>query len=249
MDTTTNDQLKNLYANVNKDVQAYLMTDELDNAVAIFGKSYQLQISSYLMLKNTITLILLGAIEPKDAVDALQKNCGMSASDAYSLAKDLDQTIFQKVRLSILGKDNSDVKKIKLEDDSASKEELRKEILDTTKRPAEAPKDTPGKQGYVTIQKAILQPGSRSELLEQLQVLDEIPNDEEINDRLSKIKEQIASIDQKGNDTRKLDSNIALQEFMFGDKGEVVADAATKTATYSKAPTEYNVDPYREVTE
>lgn len=242
-----NDQLQTLCANANKDVQAYLMTNELDGAVAVFGKVYKLQVSSYLPLKNTITLILLGAIQPEDAVGALQKNCGMSAGDAYSLAKDLDETVFQKVRLSILGKDNSDVKKIQLEDENATKEELRKEILDTTKRPAEPKPETDGGGGnYVTIQKAILQPGSRSQLLEQLQVLDEIPNDEEINDRLNKIKEQIASIDTKG-ENRGLESNVALQEFMFGDKGEVVANAESKTATYSKAPTSYNVDPYREV--
>ena len=240
----TNEHLKNLYANANKEVQAYLLTDELDGAVAVFGKVYKLPVSVYLALKNTVTLILLGAIEPQNAVEELQKNCGMSAGDAYSLAKDLDETVFQKVRLSILGKDNSDVKKIQLEDDNATKEELRKEILDTTKRPTEPQAET--RENYVTIQKAILQPGSRSQLLEQLQVLDEIPNDEEINDRLNKIKEQIASIDTKG-ENRGLDSNIALKEFMFGDKGEVVADAESKPATYSKAPTTYNVDPYREM--
>ena len=240
----TNEHLKNLYANANKEVQAYLLTDELDGAIAVFGKVYKLPVSVYLALKNTVTLILLGAIEPENAVDALQKNCGMSAGDAYSLAKDLDETVFQKVRLSVLGKDNSDIKKIKLEDDNATKEELRKEILDTTKRPTE-PKEGE-RENYVTIQKAILQPGSRSQLLEQLQVLDEIPNDEEISDRLNKIKEQIASIDTKG-ENRGLDSNIALKEFMFGDKGEVVADVESKPATYSKAPTTYNVDPYREV--
>lgn len=247
----TNLQLKNLYAKANKDVQAYLLTDELDGAVAVFGKVYKLPVSMYIMLKNTITMVLLGAILPEEAVGALQKNCGMSASDAYSLAKDLDETIFEKVRLSVLGKDTSGVKKIQLEDESSTKEELRKEILDTTKRPAteeSAPTENPvsGKEDYVTIQKAILQPGSRSQLLEQLQVLDEIPNDEEIGDRLSKIKEQIASIDNK-NESRGLDSKIALQEFMFGDKSGAVADAEVKPATYSKAPTAYNVDPYREL--
>jgi hypothetical protein len=249
MEETTDNQLKNLYANANKDVQAYLMTDELDGAVAVFGKVYKLPVSSYLALKNTITLILLGAILPENAVDALEKNCGMPGGDAYSLAKDLDETVFQKVRLSVLGKSTADVKTIKLEDDTASKEELRKEIMDTTKRPSEASTtpEEPGKEGYVTIQKAILQPGSRSQLLEQLQVLDEIPNDDEVSERLSKIKEQIATLDSKKDNTHDLDSNIALEEFMFGEKGKEVADVKQGPATYSKAPTSYNVDPYREV--
>ena len=126
------------------------------------------------------------------------------------------------------------------------KEELRKEILDTTKRPevkVDIPVDTSQK-----IQQVNLQPGSRSQLLEQLQVLETIPNDDEVEERLNKIKEQIASIDSKG-DERALDSNIALQEFMFGEEGNTVAKASTKSATYSTAPTKYNVDPYREIGE
>ena len=74
----------------------------------------------------------------------------------------------------------------------------------------------------------------------------EFSNEERYVRRLNKIKEQIASIDSKG-DTRALDSNIALQEFMFGEKGNTVAKAESKSATYSTAPTKYNVDPYREV--
>lgn len=242
----TNNQLKTLYENVNSDVQAYLLTDELDGAVAIFGKVYKLPVSLYLPLKNTITLILLGAIQPEDAVTSLEKNCEMTPDDAYSLAKDLDETIFQKIRLSILKKDTTEVKKLVLENENISKEELRKEILDTTKRP-EVKVDVPV-DGSQQIQQVNLQPGSRSQLLEQLQVLETIPNDDEVEERLNKIKEQIASIDSKGN-TRALDSNIALQEFMFGEKGNTVAKAESKSATYSTAPTKYNVDPYREVEE
>lgn len=240
----TNNQLKALYENVNPDVQAYLLTNELDGAVALFGKVYKLPVSLYLMLKNTITMILLGAILPEDAVDALQKNCNLSASDAYALAKDLDQTIFQKIRLSILGKEGADIKKLILEDENATKEELRKEIMDTTNRPEVKTEDT--QNPIQKIQQVNLQPGSRSQLLEQLQVIDTIPNDAEVEDRLSKIKAQIASLDNKSNE-RDLDSNIALQEFMFGEKGETVAKAELKSATYSIAPTKYNVDPYREI--
>lgn len=237
----TNTQLKNLYAKANRDVQAYLLTTELDEAVAIFGKIYKLPVSSYLSLKNTITLILLGAILPEGAVDALQKNCEMSASDAYLLAKDLEETIFQKVRLSILGRDTSYVKKIQLEDESNTKEELRKEILDTTKRYTEKEKTS------ATPQNIKLQTGSRSQLLEQLQVLDEIPNDEEVNDRLNKIKEQIALMDNKS--SRDLASNISVDKTKIEEKGDEIIEAETKTATYSKAPITYNVDPYREVSE
>lgn len=244
----TNNHLKTLYENATPAVQAYLLTDELDSAVAIFGKVYKLPIDLYVTLQNTITLILLGAVQPEDAVTALEKNCEMTQEDAYSLAKDLDETIFQKIRLSILKKDTPEIKKLVLEDENISKEELRKEILDTTKRPEEKTelKESTPTDPSQKIQQVNLQPGSRSQLLEQLQVLETIPNDDEVEERLNKIKEQIASIDSKG-DERALDSNIALQEFMFGEKGNTVAAAKTKSATYSTAPTKYNVDPYREI--
>ncbi len=242
----TNIQLKTLYENANKDVQAYLFTDELDEAVGLFGKVYKIPVNLYLMLKNTITLILLGAIQPEGAVDALQKNCNMSPSDAYSLAKDLDETVFQKIRLSILGKDSSEVKKLSVENESASKDELRKEILDTTKRPEVKSDESVDKNQE--IQQGHLQPGSRSQLLEQLQIIGTIPDDDEVSERLTKIQGQIASIDSKKNE-RSLDTNIALKEFMFGEKGQTVVKAELGAATYSRAPTVYNVDPYREIGE
>lgn len=243
----TNNQLKELYKNANKDVQAYLLTDELDGAVGLFGKIYKLPVSLYMALKNTITLILLGAIQPEDAVSALQNNCQITEEDAYSLAKDLDQTIFQKIRLTILRKDTSEVKTLVFEDENSSKEELRKEILDTTNR-VEKKEEVEEKiiEPYQKIQQVNLQPGSRSQLLEQLQVLDTIPNDAEVEDRLNKIKAQIASLDSK-KDPHELDSNIVLPNFMFEEKGEDIAKAEVKSATYSTAPTKYNVDPYREI--
>ncbi|MEI6810958.1 MAG: hypothetical protein WCK60_02840 [Candidatus Nomurabacteria bacterium] len=243
MNDTTN-QLKTLYENASPEVQAYFLTNELDGAVALFGKVYKLPIDLYLTLQNTITLILLGAIQPENVVSALQENCKMTEEDAYALATDLEKTIFQKVRLSVLKKDASEVKKLILEDENATKEELRKEILDTTKRPEPKPSETVDQNQK--IQQVNLQPGSRSQLLEQLQVLETIPDDEEVGNRLNKIKDQIASIESKA-DSRNLDSNIALQEFMFGEKGNTVAKASLQSATYSRAPTTYNVDPYREV--
>jgi lipid A disaccharide synthetase len=125
-----------------------------------------------------------------------------------------------------------------------TKEELRKELLDTTKRESGFAKDQSGKpQDKKTT---VLAPGSRSQLLEQLQVLSSIPNDEEIEARLSHIQEQISAI-KKQEDENTLDSKIALKSFMFGEKGKTLADATVSRATYSVAPTQYNVDPYREL--
>ena len=130
----TNIQLETLFAQANKEVQVYLLSNELDNAIAVLGKIHTLQIGKYLPLKNIITLILLGAIDPKEAVSHIQTSCELGEDEAYTLAKDLDETIFQKVRLSIIGKSTEDVKQLILTDSTPSKDELRKEILDTTKR-------------------------------------------------------------------------------------------------------------------
>jgi hypothetical protein len=94
----------------------------------------------------------------------------------------------------------------------------------------------------------VLTPGSRSQLLEQLQILGTIPNDEEIETRLKHIHEQIDLI-KKQEEDNVLESNVALKSFMFGEKGTTVADPRLQVATYSGAPTEYNVDPYRETAE
>lgn len=242
MDDLTN-HLQTLYSQASADVQEYLSTDELDRAVSILGKLHSLQIDAYVPFKNTITLTLLGVIQPAGVVAALQKNCDLSEDVACELAGDLEQTIFQKVRLTALGKSTSEVKELALTDATPTTDELRKEILDTTKRTLDEPVVPPSP---FKPEKPEL--GSRSQLLEQLQVLDTIPDDEEIEARLNTIKQQISSIDKK-KDANTLDSNIALQEFMFGEKGKDVANATVQAATYSKAPTQYNVDPYRELSE
>jgi hypothetical protein len=69
-----------------------------------------------------------------------------------------------------------------------------------------------------------------------------------VEERLSHIQEQINSIKKKEDDN-SLQSNIALKSFMFGEQGKETAPAIQKTATYSVAPTHYNLDPYREVPE
>ena len=163
---------------------------------------------------------------------------------ATSIAVDLEKGIFEKVRKISLGKEPDEVVKLEFQGEK-SKEELRKEIMDTTKR-STPPITTPPKKT------SIITPGSRSQLLEQLQVLGNIPNDVEIEARLSKIQEQISTLkkqEKENEEDNTLQSNVALKSFMFGDKGKTTAQASAKTATYSVAPTRYNIDPYREMSD
>lgn len=242
-----------LFDNASPDIQKLIAENDVNDATAILGKLYKIPISSYIALENIISFILIGALQPKDVVRAIVDILALSEEDAYKLAADLDKTILEKARISILGKSPKDMVTLTFQE-GRSPDELRKEILDTTKRepapvsnqnqpsiPATvSPAPSPAKKATAVV-------GSRSQLLEQLQILDTIPNDEEVSERLKKIQEQISGIEAK--DDRALDSNVALQEFMPHEGDDKVVTAEAQTASYSKAPTKYNIDPYREMSE
>lgn len=243
-----------LFDKASPDIQELILGEEVNNTTIILGKVYKIPVSSYVALENIISFILIGALKPEDVVHAIIDLLELSEEDAYKLAGDLEKTILEKARIKILGKGTEDMVTLSFPGELRSATELREEILDTTNRePVESPVSSTEKtvpaMAVVPRKPLVLTPGSRSQLLEQLQILGSIPNDEEVETRLSHIKDQIASIDSTI-PTNELHSPIALQEFMFGEKGDDVVNVDTpKTATYSKAPTQYNVDPYRELAE
>jgi hypothetical protein len=245
------------------DIKTILAGDDVNHATSVLGKIYKLPISSYVGLSNIITFILLGALKPEDAVRGIKDILDLDEDMAYKLAGDLDKTILEKARIKILGKAPTDMVTLTFQE-GRTPNELREEILDTTKRgsvlPPEQPEKTPTQatkealalatQAPVaapqTESKSSVIPGSRSALMEQLNMLGAIPDDDEVAERIKKIQEQISGI--KGND-RGLESPIALQEFMPKSEDAGAVSPEEKTATYSKAPTKYNVDPYREISE
>lgn len=236
--------LEELFDNASPDIQNLIHGDDVDQATVTISANYHIPVGSQTALSNVISFILIGALEPGDVVQALQDLVGVTSEDAVKIATDLEHSILEKARISLFTKTDGEVKTLEFQG-QRTKEELRKEILDTTKRESGLEKSqatqAPKKPSVIT-------PGSRSQLLEQLQVLGTIPNDEEIAERLSHIQEQINAI-KKQEEDNSLESNIALKSFMFGEKGKEVATPQAKPATYSIAPTEYNVDPYREVIE
>lgn len=253
-------------------IQELLEGEEIGKTVAILGKVYALPINLYVDFANIISYILLGALKPDDVVRALQDILKVDSGTAYKIAGDLEKSILEKARISILGKSPKDMVTLTFQE-GRSPDELRKEILDTTKRdlsgpttPAPvsvspqtvtaapqqttsiAPSQSPTNPAAVPAEKkSNITPGSRSALMEQLQVLDDIPDDEEIGERLKKIQAQIAGIDKK--DENLLDSNVALEGFMPKSDDLAVIPAKEAPAPYSQAPTKYNVDPYREIPE
>lgn len=235
--------LEELMLQARPEVQELIQGKEVDDTVAILGKLYKLPISSYLALDNLVLFILLGALKPEDVVRGIMDILGLSEEEAYKLATDLDKTILEKARIKIFDKDPSDMVTLTLQE-GRSPDELRKEILDTTKRdpvPVQAQVGTRTVPLSTLVPKQKVATGTRSQLMEQLEILGSIPNDEEVADRLQKIQEQITSIQAK---------NAIKKEGETAQKSEVqIATPEIKSATYSRAPTKYNVDPYREVSE
>lgn len=291
----TPEQLTTLFAQASPDIQTIIRGKDVEDTSMKLGRLYLLPISEYLVLKHIIVLVLLGHILPDDVVDTLTSELTLTKDDAYSMATDLEKGLFEKVRIKILNK-KSEVVDLKFPG-TRSKDDLRKEIMDTTSQDsafdASPVKDDEGTP-EVSSKKATVTPGSRSELLEQLQILDTIPNDEEIEERLARIQEQI----QKLEDSKKSNTNLVYTEvprvglsqargpIQIVEKGDGtvhvvegnadgdesysttitqssvqvphgeskqsgysngIVKARKQVATYSTAPTEYNVDPYREI--
>ena len=242
MDNNLQSKIQDLFQKAPPEVQELLLGDEVNKASAGLGKLYALPISKYLPLKNAITLLLLGAIDPSVAVKALEEALEIDEATAFKLAQDMDKTILQKARVALMGEEVGEVKVLKVgENEEDNKEELRKVILDTTKRESAIEKSpvSPTEKRP----KKILVKGSHSELVEQLNLLGSIPDDEEIKARLENIRGQIKTVEEE---EPQKPIPKELENALSGGGQKVVAPRA-HVATYSVAPTSYNIDPYREV--
>ncbi len=79
-------------------------------------------------------------------------------------------------------------------------------------------------------------PGSRSELLERLNILQSIPNSEQVSERMRSIQDQIKHIEEeKTSIERQADIDYAISSLK------------QKNADKNIFPTSYNIDPYREI--
>jgi type III secretion system FlhB-like substrate exporter len=232
-----------LFDQAPEEILTIIASGDIESSTITLAEKYKIPVGDQTALSNLISYILIGAIMPEDVVQGLQDLVGVSSEDAIHIATDLEHSLLEKARISLFKK-SGDVKTLEFQG-TRSKEDLRKELLDTTKRESGINKD---QSSPLQKKTTVLAPGSRSQLLEQLQVLSSIPNDEEIEERLKHIQEQIGAI-KKQEEENSLDSKIALKSFMFGEKGRTIADPTVNRATYSVTPTEYNVDPYREISE
>ena len=134
--TTNLDKVTELIDNSKPEIKDLIYGDEVNSTTATLGKIYKIPISHYVALSNIITYILIGALLPENVVRALKDILKMEEGDAIKMAGDLDKSILEKARIVILGKKDAEMKTIIL-GNGQNPDELRKEILDTTKRAAE----------------------------------------------------------------------------------------------------------------
>lgn len=236
--------LEDLYAQTIPAITDILESGETDTETKTIAGKYKLPLSSVIPLSNIISFILIGALQPADVVRAITEIVVVPPETAKLIAEDLEKGILAKARALVMGKEP--VAKLAFKADDGGTAELRKKIMDTTKRESGLAKDQSGPP--VPGQKqAVITPGSRNQLLEQLQVLGTIPNDEEVEGRLKHIQEQLASIQAKEAIAEPDVVKVPAKVYNFGEKGGELVEAIKQVASYSTAPTRYNVDPYREV--
>lgn len=243
--TTNKEELKKLFDQSHPEIKALIKGGELKTITSTLGEMYKIPVANLIPLSNIIVYVLIGALAPENVVASVVELVEVDEKTATLIATSLEKDIFQKARQITLGS-TDEVVKLEYKGERTP-DELRKEIMDTTKR--DSALTTPQSSGQPPKKPAINPAGSRSALLEQLQILGNIPNDKEIEKRLKTIQEQISQIKKQEEADNTLESNIALKSFMFGEKGKEVVLPKAKTATYSVAPTQYNVDPYRETAE
>lgn len=237
--------LEELFEQAPPKVKEIIESGEIDTVTTALGEKYKVPVGAYVALSNVISFILIGALKPEDVVKALTEIVGTDQATSQKIAEDLEKGILQKVRNATLGKDEP-VAKLTFKGDGKD-EALRKELLDTTKRESGLTKEQ--SSGTPAPKQSVITPGSRNQLLEQLQVLSTIPNDDEVEGRLKHIQEQLAELAKKEEEKEPDVVKVPAKVYNFGDKGGEIVAAVKKPASYSTAPTEYNVDPYREVTE
>ena len=227
-------------------VKEVLQSGAVDKTVREIAEKNKLSVGTFIPLGNIITFVLINALQPENVVQALVEILKVEKGEAQNIANDLEKGLFQEVRNKVIGK-NDPVVKLSFKPEGNNDEALRKKLLDTTKRESGLVKE---QSSNVPAQKqSVITPGSRNQLLEQLQVLGTIPNDEEVEARLKHIQEQLASIQQKEEEAEPDVKKVPVAVYNFGKDGDRAIEAIEQPASYSVAPTKYNVDPYRELAE
>ncbi len=241
MSTEILNKIKDSFIKASPEIRGVILSDDLNNVAKELGEKYKIGINLYVDLKNITILALLGEIKMEDLANEIKTKIEVDDKTADEIIKYLDQTIFEKARISVGTSEAKPetkpvvIKEIKIVNDPI-KAKLREQLMNHP-----LPKNE-------NTGKKTTGDGNREHLLEKLKTLSEIPSDENIASRLEKIREQIKTINSE---TKKTDSPELKEEavVMLEKESGSAVENKIKTAPYSKPPISYNIDPYREVTE
>jgi len=221
MDDTTIDEA---YEKLPPVLEEYIDSDEFDQSVIELAGSFGLPISSYGPIKNACILIILGLTDARELVASLGEAIGIKEEVAKDLARKIDSTVFSTVR-ALLGGTREEMA-----------DEVKKLGVSTSSPSASLRSVLEPEKKAVPVAGTIPLAGSRAMLMDQLSLIGQIPKDEDVLARLSKIKEQL----RKGEEGReKIDEDIRERERL-----ERLKRAETQKVTVPRRV--YDVDPYRE---
>jgi type III secretion system FlhB-like substrate exporter len=100
-----NDNIEELVENAPPSVLAIIDSDEISNSTIILAEKYAIPVGQQEALADVITYTLLGALQPEDVVQALQDLALLSYDQALDVATELEFSIFEKARISLLKKE------------------------------------------------------------------------------------------------------------------------------------------------
>lgn len=210
-------------------LQLYIKSKEFEKRIIELAVGLSLSVSTYLPLKNASVLIFLNIADANDLVSSLQRSLGVDEARAALVAKKIDEMVLEEIQKVLEEKAADTIKELKLSSGASEGGDLRVTMLAKKESQAVAPK------------KEEVKPQSRSEtsrtmLMDQLSLIGQIPKDEDVLQRLSKIKEQL----RRGEDQKaKLDEEIRLRS----EAEKIKSLEASKVHVPRKV---YDVDPYRE---
>jgi len=125
--------LDELLEKTNPETQDLLASGEVDTVATSLREKYTIPEEYRIALSDVISFIIIGALQPEDVVQALQDLVNVTPENAIKIATELEQGILTKAGISLSNKSDTLITTLEFQG-AKSKEELRKEILDTTKR-------------------------------------------------------------------------------------------------------------------
>lgn len=226
------DLLAQHYSDAPEAIRTFVTSRELDELIIEIAMNNNIAISNYTALKNAAILVLLNVTDRGQLARVLKKLLEISEEESEKISEEINTTVFNRARGIILQGD-TEVRKIEVQADGtlAGTGDLRNTIIEASKSSAinNVPVET-----LTPHTKNIAIPGSRTELLEQLELVGQIPRDEDVAERLEKIHAQLESIKQKE----------AEQEASYSDNSQT---EGTQNKPKPYFPKEYAIDPYREL--